>query len=102
MSIDGSTTSQFEQHLRAVLDLPLGATSMRDAWSVMVNIFGGPSEGSLLDRFPVALEAHKSAKVHNYGKDSRPGRKVGHVTVGSDDLDDAAYEARATAAFFQD
>jgi 5-(carboxyamino)imidazole ribonucleotide synthase len=101
-SIDGSTTSQFEQHLRAVLDLPLGATSMRDPWSVMVNIFGGPSEGSLIDRFPSALQAHKSAKVHNYGKDSRPGRKVGHVTVGSDDLDDAAYEARATAAFFQD
>lgn len=101
-SIDGSTTSQFEQHLRAVLDFPLGATSMRDPWSVMVNIFGGPSEGSLIDRFPVALEAHRSAKVHNYGKDSRPGRKVGHVTVGSDDLDDAAYEARATAAFFQD
>ncbi len=101
-SIDGATTSQFEQHLRAVLDLPLGATEMRKQWSVMVNILGGPTEGTLLDRYPAALEMHPSVKVHNYGKDPRPGRKIGHVTVCGDDVDDAAYEARATAAFFQD
>ncbi len=101
-SIDGSTTSQFEQHLRAVLDLPLGSTAMRDPWSVMVNVFGGPTEGSLIDRFPVALEAHPNVKVHNYGKEPRPGRKVGHVTVTGEDLDEAVYEARATAAFLQD
>ncbi|MGO4105186.1 5-(carboxyamino)imidazole ribonucleotide synthase [Leifsonia sp. YAF41] len=101
-SMDGSTTGQFEQHLRAVLDLPLGGTAARDTWSVMVNILGGPAEGSLMDRYPTALEAYPSVKVHNYGKDPRPGRKVGHVTAGGDDLDDVAYQARATAAFFQD
>jgi 5-(carboxyamino)imidazole ribonucleotide synthase len=101
-SIEGSVTSQFEQHLRAVLDLPLGATAPRQPWSVMVNILGGPSEGALIDRYELALQAHPSVKVHNYGKDPRPGRKVGHVTVCGDDLDEAAYEARATAAVFQD
>jgi len=100
-SIDGSTTGQFEQHLRAVLDLPLGGTAARDPWSVMVNILGGPAEGSLIDRYPGALEAYPSVKVHNYGKDPRPGRKVGHVTAGGNDLDDVAYQARAAAAFFQ-
>jgi 5-(carboxyamino)imidazole ribonucleotide synthase len=101
-SIDGSTTSQFEQHLRAVLDLPLGATGARDPWTVMVNIFGGPASGSLDDRYASALAQHPLVKVHNYGKASRPGRKVGHVTVGGDDLDEVAYQARATAQFFQD
>ncbi len=101
-SIEGSTTSQFEQHLRAVLDLPLGATTARDPWSVMVNIIGGPAKGALSDRYPAALSEHPSAKVHNYGKDPRPGRKVGHVTVGGTDLDEVVYEARATAAVFQD
>ncbi len=101
-SIEGSTTSQFEQHLRAVLDLPLGATTTRDPWSVMVNIIGGPVDGTLFDRYPAALAEHPSAKVHTYGKDPRPGRKVGHVTVGGSDLDEVVYEARATAAVFQD
>ena len=97
---DGAVTSQFEQHLRAVLDLPLGDPSPREAWSVMVNILGGPEEGTLEDRFPAALAAHPAAKVHTYGKAPRPGRKVGHVTVGGDDLDDVTYDARAAASFF--
>ncbi|KFF59041.1 phosphoribosylaminoimidazole carboxylase [Cryobacterium sp. MLB-32] len=101
-SIDGSTTSQFEQHLRAVLDLPLGSTGARDAWSVMINVFGGPAGGVLGDRYGVALAEHPLVKVHSYGKASRPGRKVGHVTAGGDDLDDVAYQARATAAFLQE
>ncbi|TFD54770.1 5-(carboxyamino)imidazole ribonucleotide synthase [Cryobacterium sp. Hh11] len=101
-TIDGSTTSQFEQHLRAVLDLPLGATGARDPWTVMVNIFGGPASGSLGDRYGTALAQHSLVKVHNYGKASRPGRKVGHVTAGGDDLDEVAYQARATAQIFQD
>jgi len=101
-SIDGSATSQFEQHLRAVLDLPLGATGVRDAWSVMVNVFGGPADGTMGDRYPEAFAEHPSVKVHNYGKESRPGRKVGHVTAGGDDLDTVVYQARATAAFLQD
>lgn len=101
-SIEGAVTSQFEQHLRAVLDLPLGSTGTRDEWSVMVNILGGPAEGSLQDRYPAALAAHPEAKFHGYGKAPRPGRKVGHVTVGGDELDDVVYRARAAAAFFAD
>jgi 5-(carboxyamino)imidazole ribonucleotide synthase len=101
-SIDGSTTSQFEQHLRAVLDLPLGATGCRDEWSVMINILGGPAEGSLADRYRLALAAQPMVKVHNYGKAPRPGRKVGHVTAGGSNLEQVVYEARAAAAFFQD
>ena len=101
-SIDGSTTSQFEQHLRAVLDLPLGATGCRDPWSVMVNVFGGPSSGSLTDRYPGMLADHPTVKMHNYGKESRAGRKVGHVTAGGSELDEVVFQARAAAAFFQD
>ncbi|MHA6667326.1 5-(carboxyamino)imidazole ribonucleotide synthase [Homoserinimonas sp. A447] len=100
-SIDGSTTSQFEQHLRAVLDLPLGATGCRDRWSVMVNILGGPTGKSLHERYAAALADRPTAKIHNYQKESRPGRKVGHVTVGGDDLDAVAYDARAAAAHFE-
>jgi len=99
-SIDGSTTSQFEQHLRAVLDLPLGATGCRDPWSVMVNVLGGPDSGSLADRYPLALNDQPTVKFHSYGKQSRPGRKVGHVTAGGDDLDEVVYRARAAAEFF--
>lgn len=100
-SIDGSTTSQFEQHLRAVLDLPLGATGCRDRWSVMVNILGGPTTGSLTDRYRHAFDDEPSVKVHNYGKSPRPGRKVGHVTAGGPDLDQVAFQARAAAEHFQ-
>ena len=99
-SIDGSTTSQFEQHLRAVLDLPLGATGCRDPWSVMVNVLGGPSSGSLTDRYALALEGQPTVKFHSYGKQSRPGRKVGHVTAVGDDLDDVVYRARAASELF--
>jgi 5-(carboxyamino)imidazole ribonucleotide synthase len=99
---DGAITSQFEQHLRAVLDLPLGDTALRAPHAVMINILGGPAEGTLADRMPAALAAHPSAKVHTYGKHPRPGRKVGHVNVAGDDLDSVVYEARAAAAYFLD
>jgi 5-(carboxyamino)imidazole ribonucleotide synthase len=101
-SIDGATTSQFEQHLRAVLDLPLGGTGLREPWSVMVNVLGGPAEGSMADRYPAAFAEQPAVKVHNYGKAPRPGRKIGHVTASGADLDSVTYQARATAAFFQD
>ncbi|MDI9892066.1 5-(carboxyamino)imidazole ribonucleotide synthase [Microbacterium sp. IEGM 1404] len=97
---DGAVTSQFEQHLRAVLDLPLGSTDATAPWTVMVNILGGPAEGGLTERFAPAMAAHPTAKIHTYGKDPRPGRKVGHVNVAGDDLDDVVYEGRAAAAFF--
>lgn len=95
-TIDGSTTSQFEQHLRAVLDLPLGATGCRDDWSVMVNVFGG------IDLDARALADQPDVKFHGYGKSARAGRKVGHVTAGGDELDDVVFRARAAAAFFED
>lgn len=99
-SQDGAVTGQFEQHLRAVADLPLGSTTPRAAWSVMVNILGGPVEGTLDERFGAAMAEHPQAKIHTYGKAPRPGRKVGHVNVADDDLDDAVYVARAVAAHF--
>ncbi|KAF2414419.1 5-(carboxyamino)imidazole ribonucleotide synthase [Microbacterium sp. B35-04] len=101
-SQDGAVTSQFEQHLRAVLDLPLGGTEPVAEWAVMVNILGGPTEDPLDARFTAAMQEHPQAKVHTYGKASRPGRKVGHINVIGDDLDDVAYRARAAASFFQD
>jgi 5-(carboxyamino)imidazole ribonucleotide synthase len=100
-TIDGSTTSQFEQHLRAVLDLPLGATGSRDAWSVMVNVLGGPASGSIADRYSLALADQPMVKFHSYGKAPRPGRKVAHVTATGADLDDVCFQARAAAAFFE-
>jgi 5-(carboxyamino)imidazole ribonucleotide synthase len=100
-SIDGAVTSQFEQHLRAVLDLPLGDPSPRQPWSVMVNVLGGPEGAAMPDRYPEALAAATGVKFHSYGKASRPGRKVGHVTAGGDDLAEALRRARAAAAFFE-
>jgi 5-(carboxyamino)imidazole ribonucleotide synthase len=99
---DGAVTSQFEQHLRAVLDLPLGDPEPSAAWSVMVNILGGPETDSLDQRFAAVMEAYPAAKVHTYGKAPRPGRKVGHVTAVGEELDEVAYEARAAASFFED
>ena len=101
-SQDGTVTGQFEQHLRAVLDLPLGDTASVNGWAVMVNILGGPAEDALDARFAAAMAQHPQAKVHTYGKAPRPGRKVGHVNVVGDDLDDVAYEARAAASLFLD
>ncbi|MBN9606084.1 MAG: 5-(carboxyamino)imidazole ribonucleotide synthase [Actinomycetales bacterium] len=100
-SIDGAVTSQFEQHLRAVADLPLGDPAPTAAWSVMVNVLGGPSGQTMLDRYPAAMAAQPAAKLHSYDKSSRPGRKVGHVTVTGDDLESVRAQARAAAAFFQ-
>ena len=101
-SQDGAITGQFEQHVRAVMDLPLGDTAIRQPWSVMVNILGGPAEGTLDARFAAAMSAHPGVKIHTYGKDPRPARKVGHVNACGDELDAVAYEARAAAAFFAD
>ena len=99
-SQDGAVTGQFEQHLRAVADLPLGDASPRAQWAAMVNILGGPAEGSFEDRFESAMSEHPDAKIHTYGKAARPGRKVGHVNTAGDDLDDVVYTARAAAAHF--
>ena len=99
-SQDGAVTSQFEQHLRAVADLPLGDASARAPWTVMINILGGPAGADIDSRFAVTMAEHPAAKIHTYGKASRPGRKVGHVNVAGTDLDDVTYTARAAAAHF--
>lgn len=100
-TIDGAVTSQFEQHLRAVLDLPLGDPAPLAPWSVMVNVLGGPAGETMPDRYASALAGEPGVKFHSYGKESRPGRKVGHLTAIGDDLDDVRARARAAAGFFQ-
>jgi 5-(carboxyamino)imidazole ribonucleotide synthase len=100
-TIEGAVTSQFEQHLRAVLDLPLGDTTPRAPVSVMVNVLGGPAGATMLDRYPDAFAAHPDVKFHSYGKTSRPGRKVGHVTATGTDLAEVRARARAAAGFFE-
>ncbi|MFB9312535.1 5-(carboxyamino)imidazole ribonucleotide synthase [Nocardioides plantarum] len=100
---DGAVTSQFENHLRAVLDLPLGSPAARASWTVMVNILGGPDHqvGRLYDGYPHAMARDPHLRVHLYGKDLRPGRKVGHVNAYGDDLDDCLERARHAAAWFR-
>ncbi len=100
---DGAVTSQFENHLRAVLDLPLGSPAPRSRWTVMVNILGGPSEtvGRLYDGYPHAMARDPHLRVHLYGKELRPGRKVGHVNTYGDDLEDCLERARHAAAWFR-
>jgi 5-(carboxyamino)imidazole ribonucleotide synthase len=100
-SIDGAATSQFENHLRAVLDLPLGPTTSHHAWTVMVNVLGGAVQ-DLEAQEAVVLSAVPHAKVHLYGKGVKPGRKVGHVTVTGDDLDTVLADARRAGALLQD
>jgi 5-(carboxyamino)imidazole ribonucleotide synthase len=99
---DGAVTSQFENHLRAVMDLPLGSPAPRARWTVMVNILGGPTDsGHLYDGYPHAMARDPHLRVHLYGKDLRPGRKVGHVNAYGDDLDDCLERARHAAAWFR-
>jgi 5-(carboxyamino)imidazole ribonucleotide synthase len=95
---DGAVTSQFENHLRAVLDLPLGSPVARVEWTVMVNILGGT--GRLYDGYPHALARDPFLRVHLYGKEPRPGRKVGHVNAYGDDLQDCLERARHAAGWF--
>lgn len=100
---DGAVTSQFENHLRAVMDLPLGSPAPRARWTVMVNILGGERAdvGHLYDGFPHAMARDPHLRVHLYGKDLRPGRKVGHVNAYGDDLEDCLERARHAAAWFR-
>ena len=103
-SQDGAVTSQFENHLRAVLDLPLGSPAPRSPWTVMVNILGGESSGRvgrLYDGYPHALARDPRLRVHLYGKELRPGRKVGHVNAYGEDLEDCLRRARHAAAWFR-
>ena len=97
-SIDGAVTSQFENHVRAVLDLPLGSPRLVARHAVMVNIIGG----ELHDLYPAyrhVMARDPGLRVHVYGKEVRPGRKVGHVTVVGDDLDDLLARAHHAADY---
>ncbi len=103
-TIEGARTSQFEQHLRAVLDYPLGATDLAAPAVVMANVLGaaeapemGPDERlhHLFARFP---DAH----VHLYGKAERPGRKIGHVTLLGERMDEVRERARLAAHWLSD
>lgn len=82
-SIEGSVTSQFEQHLRAVLDLPLGDTSMVAPVAVMGNILGS-DKADMYRPYLHLMARNPSLKFHHYKKDVRPGRKIGHVTLLGD------------------
>ena len=96
-TIDGAVTSQFEQHLRAVLDLPLGSGEMRDpaTHAVMVNLLGSRSDQPTRALADALRAGGERAKVHLYGKEVRPGRKLGHVTVVDADPATALACARA-------
>ncbi|NHN54622.1 5-(carboxyamino)imidazole ribonucleotide synthase [Calidifontibacter sp. DB0510] len=99
-TMDGSVTSQFEQHLRAVLDLPLGDTRARNRWTVMGNVLGGQYR-ELYPAYRHLMARDPGLKVHLYGKGVRPGRKIGHVNVFGDDLDALRERARHAADYLQ-
>ncbi|WP_372508897.1 5-(carboxyamino)imidazole ribonucleotide synthase [Mycolicibacter terrae] len=86
-TMDGAATSQFEQHLRAVLDYPLGATSPVVPVTVMANVLGAPEPPAMTmdERLHHLFARYPDARVHLYGKDERPGRKIGHVNLLGDD-----------------
>jgi len=99
-SIDGAVTSQFEQHLRAVLDLPLGDTSPRAPWTVMGNVLGG-EHPQLYPTYRHLLARDPGLKIHLYGKEVRPGLTIGHVNVSGADLDDLRARANHARDFLQ-
>jgi 5-(carboxyamino)imidazole ribonucleotide synthase len=103
-TIEGARTSQFEQHLRAVLDLPLGSPSLAAPVTAMANVLGG-DDGDIYDRYIHVMAGDPGVKVHMYGKPVRPGRKIGHVTVPGDgarsDPAELADRARRAASFLR-
>ncbi|WP_104168806.1 5-(carboxyamino)imidazole ribonucleotide synthase [Arthrobacter sp. SX1312] len=103
-TMDGAVTGQFEQHLRAVLDLPLGSTAPLAQHAVMKNILGGVNT-DIYAAYPSALSSGPSAKVHFYGKGVRPGRKIGHVNAlaaPGEPLADVRARATRVAATLRD
>jgi 5-(carboxyamino)imidazole ribonucleotide synthase len=97
-TIEGARTSQFEQHLRAVLDYPLGDTGLAAPAVAMANLLGGPDGGMGLDeRIHHMMAAEPGVKLHLYGKQSRPGRKIGHITALGADLEDCRRRAARAA-----
>jgi 5-(carboxyamino)imidazole ribonucleotide synthase len=92
-SIEGSHTSQFEQHLRAILDLPLGDTSMATKFAVMGNIIGA-AKTDMYRPYLHLMARTPQLKFHQYRKEVRPGRKIGHVTLCGDNVLELQQEVR--------
>lgn len=97
---DGAVTSQFANHVRAVLDLPLGDPRPRARWTVMANVLGGDFP-EMYPAFLHCMARDPQLKIHMYGKDVKPGRKVGHVTTYGDDLADVRARARHAADYLR-
>jgi 5-(carboxyamino)imidazole ribonucleotide synthase len=102
-TIEGARTSQFEQHLRAVLDYPMGDTSLTAPAVVMANVLGGPDGGMSIDeRLHHLFATDPGVKVHLYGKQVRPGRKIGHVTALGEDMDEVRVRAGRAARWLRE
>ncbi|WP_175407980.1 5-(carboxyamino)imidazole ribonucleotide synthase [Streptomyces sp. TRM64462] len=97
---DGAVTSQFANHVRAVLDLPLGDPRPRAKWTVMANVLGGDYP-DMYQAYLHCMARDPQLKIHMYGKDVKPGRKVGHVNTYGDDLDDVLERARHAAGYLR-
>jgi 5-(carboxyamino)imidazole ribonucleotide synthase len=102
-TIEGARTSQFEQHLRAVLDYPLGDTAPTAPAVAMANLLGGPTGGMPIDeRLHHLFAADPGVKVHLYGKQVRPGRKIGHVTALGEDMAEVRERAVRAARWLRE
>jgi len=103
-TIEGARTSQFEQHLRAVLDLPLGSCEPpAGTFTVMANLLGG-TDPDVFDRYLHVMAADPAVKVHFYGKEVRAGRKIGHVTIVAgpeDEVEAVRDRARRAASYLR-
>lgn len=97
-SMDGAVTSQFENHLRAVLNFPLGSAEVLQPHTVMVNLLGGPIL-DVIESAKRAMQQDPEIKVHLYGKEVKPGRKIGHVNVTGDNLDEVLQRAWQAANY---
>ena len=94
-TIEGSITSQFEQHLRAVSNLPLGKTDSIKKVAVMANLLGVSDSKDFMDNYPQVMSNFPEINIHSYGKAPRLGRKLGHITVVGDDLETCLQTAEA-------
>ncbi|PZT72125.1 MULTISPECIES: 5-(carboxyamino)imidazole ribonucleotide synthase [unclassified Streptomyces] len=99
-TMDGAITSQFANHVRAVLDLPLGDPRPRAPWTVMCNVLGGDYP-DMYQGYLHCMARDPQLKIHMYGKDVKPGRKVGHVNTYGDDLADVRERARHAADYLR-
>ncbi len=97
-SIDGAVTSQFENHLRAILDLPLGSPKLNAHTTVMVNILGGKFE-DMYKPFMHCMARDPELRIHLYGKQVKPGRKVGHVNISGKNVEDLLSRAHHAADY---